>query len=97
MAPDRTRQLSRDHARQQPGVAVQETGSPTFSARKTGYRGLVVSDEIEGGGVLKAAPIERAAVEQIAPEGADLCLRCHIEEYVTRSYEALIQEAESSL
>jgi beta-N-acetylhexosaminidase len=61
--------------------------------KKIGYRGLVVSDDLEMGGVLKAAPIERAAIEHIRA-GGDLCLICHIEEYVTRSYEALIKEAE---
>ncbi len=61
--------------------------------KKIGYRGLVVSDDLEMGGVLKAAPIERAAVEHIRA-GGDLCLICHIEEYVTRSYEELIKTAE---
>jgi beta-N-acetylhexosaminidase len=61
--------------------------------KKIGYRGLVVSDDLEMGGVLKAAPIEQAAVEHIRA-GGDLCLICHIEEYVTRSYEALVKEAE---
>jgi beta-N-acetylhexosaminidase len=60
---------------------------------KIGYRGLVVSDDLEMGGVLKAAPIERAAVEHVRA-GGDLCLICHIEEYVTCSYEALIRETE---
>ena len=63
--------------------------------KKIGYRGLVVSDDLEMGGVLKAAPIEQAAIEHIRA-GGDLCLICHIEEYVTRSYEALIKEAESN-
>jgi len=63
--------------------------------KKIGYRGLVVSDDLEMGGVLKAAPIEQAAVEHIRA-GGDLCLICHLEEYVTRSYEALIKEAESN-
>jgi beta-glucosidase-like glycosyl hydrolase len=45
--------------------------------------------------VLTSAPIEQAAVEHVRA-GGDLCLICHIEEYVTRSYEALIQEAESN-
>ena len=61
--------------------------------KKIGYRGLVVSDDLEMGGVLKAAPIEQAAVEHIRA-GGDLCLICHIEEHVTRSYEALVKEAE---
>ncbi len=63
--------------------------------KKIGYRGLIVSDDLEMGGVLKAGPIEQAAVEHIRA-GGDLCLICHIEDYVTRSYEALIKEAESS-
>jgi beta-N-acetylhexosaminidase len=61
--------------------------------KKIGYRGLVVSDDLEMGGVLKAAPIEQATVEHIRA-GGDLCLICHIEEYVTRSHEELIRAAE---
>jgi beta-N-acetylhexosaminidase len=61
--------------------------------RKIGYRGLAVSDDLEMGGVLKAALIERAAVEHIRA-GGDLCLICHLEGNVTRSYDALVHEAE---
>ena len=61
--------------------------------KKIGYRGLVVSDDLEMGGVLKAAPIERAAVEHIRA-GGDLCLICHIEEHITRSHEELVKQAE---
>ena len=61
--------------------------------KKIGYRGLVVSDDLEMGGVLKAAPIEQAAVEHIRA-GGDLCLICHVEDDITRSYEALVNEAE---
>jgi beta-N-acetylhexosaminidase len=61
--------------------------------KKIGYRGLVVSDDLEMGGVLKAAPIEQAAVGFIRA-GGDLCLICHIEEHITRSYEALVNEVE---
>jgi beta-N-acetylhexosaminidase len=61
--------------------------------KKIGYRGVIVSDDLEMGGVLKAAPIEQAAVEHIRA-GGDLCLICHIEEYVTRSYQELVKTAE---
>jgi beta-N-acetylhexosaminidase len=83
--------------------AITHDGSPASLSRKwitdvlrkkIGYRGLIVSDDLEMGGVLKAAPIEQAAVEHIRA-GGDLCLICHIEEYVTRSYEALLREAET--
>jgi beta-N-acetylhexosaminidase len=63
--------------------------------KKIGYRGLVVSDDLEMGGVLKAAPIEQAAIGHIRACG-DLCLICHQYEYIVRSYEALIKEAESN-
>jgi beta-N-acetylhexosaminidase len=61
--------------------------------KKIGYRGLVVSDDLEMGGVLKASPIEQAAVEHIRA-GGDLCLICHVEDHVVRSHEALVTEAE---
>jgi|SRR5579863_2391499 len=60
--------------------------------KKIGYRGLIVSDDLEMGGVLKAAPIERAT-EQFVRAGGDLCLICHQEEYVVRAYERLLAEA----
>ncbi len=62
--------------------------------KKLAYRGLVVSDDLEMGGVLKAGPIEQAAIGHIRA-GGDLCLLCHVEEYITRSYEAMIEEAEA--
>jgi beta-N-acetylhexosaminidase len=61
--------------------------------KKIGYRGLVVSDDLEMGGVLEAAPIEQAAVRHIAA-GGDLCLICRVEEYVTRSFEALREQSQ---
>jgi beta-N-acetylhexosaminidase len=61
--------------------------------KKIGYRGLVVSDDLEMGGVLKATPIERAAIAHVRA-GGDLCLICHLEEHVARAYEAMIKEAE---
>lgn len=61
--------------------------------KKIGYRGLVVSDDLEMGGVLAAASIEQAAVEHIRA-GGDLCLICRQREFVERAYAALIKEAE---
>jgi beta-N-acetylhexosaminidase len=62
--------------------------------KKIGYRGLIVSDDLEMGGVLAAAPIEQAAVGHIRA-GGDLCLICHKEEFVTRAYEEMVRTAES--
>ena len=56
--------------------------------KKIGYRGLIASDDLEMGGVLSAAPIEQAAT-QFVRAGGELCLICHKEEFVTRSYDEL--------
>lgn len=61
--------------------------------QRVGFRGLVVSDDLEMGGVLAATPIEQAAVETLRA-GADLFLVCHQEDWVRRSYEAVVREAE---
>jgi len=52
------------------------------------YRGLVISDDLEMGAVLKTVPIEEAAVGHIEA-GGDLCLICHNEENVLRAYDAV--------
>ena len=61
--------------------------------KRIGYRKLIVSDDLEMGGVLSAAPIAEAAVAHIRA-GGDLCLICHREDYITEAYEALAQTAE---
>jgi beta-N-acetylhexosaminidase len=60
--------------------------------RRIGYRGLVASDDLEMGGVLKTAPIDQAAVEFIRA-GGDLCLICHEQENVERAFETMVREA----
>ncbi len=66
--------------------------------KRIGYRGLVCSDDLEMGGVQAAAPIEQAAIEQVAighvRAGGDLGLICHREDFVLRAHEALTREAE---
>jgi beta-N-acetylhexosaminidase len=62
--------------------------------KKIGYRGLVVSDDMEMGGVLKAAPIGPATVEFVRA-GGDLALICRQEDFVVSAYESLVKEAES--
>jgi beta-N-acetylhexosaminidase len=59
--------------------------------RKIGYRGLIASDDLEMGGVLKAAPVGQAAVEFIRA-GGDLALICHEQKNVEAAYEAMVCE-----
>ena len=82
--------------------AVTRDGTPASLSKKwisevlrkrIEYRGLVISDDLEMGGVLKAAPIDEAAVEHIRA-GGDVCLVCHKEEFVSSAFEALLKETE---
>jgi beta-N-acetylhexosaminidase len=61
--------------------------------RKIGYRGLILSDDLEMGGVLAAGSIEEVAVGTLRA-GADMFLVCHNQELVWRAYEAVLREAE---
>ena len=63
--------------------------------KKIGYKGVVLSDDLEMGGILKFLPVEEAAVAAIRA-GSDLVEICHSAELIWRSYEALISEAERS-
>jgi beta-N-acetylhexosaminidase len=82
-----------------PGL-TQERTPASLSARWIGeilrdkmrYRGLVISDDLEMGGVQAAGPIEHIAVETIRA-GADIFLVCHKEELVRRAFTAVLVEA----
>jgi beta-N-acetylhexosaminidase len=62
--------------------------------KRIGYQGLIVSDDLDMGGVLNAASIEDAAVETLRA-GSDLFLVCQKKEHVWRAYEAVYRRAES--
>jgi beta-N-acetylhexosaminidase len=61
--------------------------------RRIGYRGLIVSDDLEMGGVLKAAPIDQAAVGFVRA-GGDLCLICHEREGIEQALETMVRESD---
>jgi beta-N-acetylhexosaminidase len=61
--------------------------------RKLGYRGLVLSDDLDMGAVLSAATIELAAVATLRA-GADMYLVCQKEENVELAYEAVVHVGE---
>jgi beta-N-acetylhexosaminidase len=63
--------------------------------KKIAYRGLILSDDLEMGGVLSAGPIEQVAVETLRA-GADMFLVCHNLELVERAYAAVLREAETN-
>jgi beta-N-acetylhexosaminidase len=62
--------------------------------KKISYRGLIITDDLDMGGVLAAASIEQAAVETLRA-GADMFLVCQKEESVWRAFEAVYKQAES--
>jgi beta-N-acetylhexosaminidase len=61
--------------------------------KRIGYRNLIVSDDLEMGGVLSAAPVGQAAVEFVRA-GGDLCLLCHRADYIAQAFEELVKTAE---
>ena len=63
--------------------------------KRIGYRGIVVSDDLEMGGAMKFMPIQDAAVATVRA-GSDLALICHHPEPILNVFEALIAEGERS-
>jgi beta-N-acetylhexosaminidase len=82
-----------------PGRNTPASASPYWIAtvlrKRIGYRGIILSDDLEMGGILKFLPVEEAAVAAIRA-GTDLVEICRSAELVLRTYEALIAEGERS-
>jgi beta-N-acetylhexosaminidase len=76
-------------------ASVSKFWITTVLQKRIGYRGIVFSDDLEMGGVLKFLPMEEVVVEAVRA-GADLLEICHSPELILRAYEALIAEAERS-
>jgi beta-N-acetylhexosaminidase len=67
----------------------------TVLRKRIGYRGIVFSDDLEMGGILKFMPMEEAVVAAVRA-GMDLMEVCHSPELILHAYEALISEGERS-
>lgn len=67
----------------------------TVLRKQIGFRGLVLSDDMEMGGILKHMPMEEAAISAVSA-GSDLIEICHSQELIFRAYEALLARAEQS-
>jgi beta-N-acetylhexosaminidase len=82
-----------------PSKNLPATASPFWITKvlrkKVGYRGLIFSDDMEMGGILKFMPIEEAAIAAIRA-GMNTLEICHSPELILRAYEALMNEAEKS-
>jgi beta-N-acetylhexosaminidase len=63
--------------------------------KRIGYRGIILSDDLEMGGVANFMPMGEAAVEAVRV-GSDLLMICHHAEPILNVYEALISEGERS-
>ncbi|HTB96953.1 MAG TPA: glycoside hydrolase family 3 N-terminal domain-containing protein, partial [Terracidiphilus sp.] len=64
--------------------------------KRLGYRGIILSDDLEMGGILKFLPVDEAAIAAIRA-GSDLLEICHSAELILRSFEALLRERERSI
>jgi beta-N-acetylhexosaminidase len=82
-----------------PGKNRPASASPywitTVLRKRLGYRGIIFSDDLEMGGILKFLSMEEAAIAAVRA-GMDLLEICHSPELILRAYEALIAESERS-
>jgi beta-N-acetylhexosaminidase len=67
----------------------------TVLRKRLGFRGLIFSDDMEMGGILKFMEMEEAAIAALRA-GLHMLEICHSPELILRCYEALIREAERS-
>jgi len=67
----------------------------TVLRQRIGYNGIIFSDDLEMGGILKFMSIEEASIAAIRA-GMSTIEICHTPELIFRAYEALIAEAEHS-
>jgi beta-N-acetylhexosaminidase len=67
----------------------------TVLRKRIGYKGIIFSDDLEMGGILKCMTIEEGVVCAVRA-GMDLMEICHSPELILRAYEALVSEAERS-
>ena len=74
-------------------ASLSKTWVTDILRKRIGYKNLILSDDLEMGGVLAAAPVGEAAAESIAA-GSDLILVCHSEESVMQAYEGIRGRAE---
>lgn len=77
-------------------ASVSQFWISTVLRKRVGYKGLVISDDMEMGGILTQMPIEDAAVKAVLA-GTDLIEVCRDPSLVLRAYEALLAEAECSV
>jgi beta-N-acetylhexosaminidase len=63
--------------------------------RQTRFKGIILSDDMEMGGILSQMPIEDAVVQAVGA-GIQMIEICRDAELVARAYEALLREAERS-
>jgi beta-N-acetylhexosaminidase len=82
-----------------PGGNRPASASPfwitTVLRERIGYRGIIFSDDLEMGGILKFLPIAEAVIAAVRA-GMDLMEICHSPHLILRAYESLLAEGERS-
>jgi beta-N-acetylhexosaminidase len=76
-------------------ASVSHYWMTTVLRKRIGYKGIIFSDDLEMGGILKCMSIEEAVISAVRA-GMDMMEICHSPELILRAYEALVSEAEKS-
>ncbi|MGH9555121.1 MAG: beta-N-acetylhexosaminidase [Terriglobales bacterium] len=82
-------QVTEDHT----PASVSRKWMTDVLRKRIGYAGLIVTDDLEMGGVLAAGSIEDVAVASVEA-GADMFLVCRQQPLVQRAYDAVLRQAE---
>lgn len=77
-------------------ASVSKFWITTVLRQHIGYHGLIFSDDLEMGSILKYEPMEDAVLEGVRA-GMDCMEICHSAELILRGYEALVREGERSV
>ena len=83
------------HTRDKGPASISSFWISTVLRKRLGFAGLVVSDDMEMGGILTQVSMEEAAVKAVLA-GTDVIEICKDPALVLRAYEALLREAERS-
>lgn len=76
-------------------ASISQFWISTVLRKRMSFGGLVLSDDLEMGGILTKCSIEEAAIQAIAA-GTDLIEICRDPSLILRAYEALLSEVERS-
>jgi beta-N-acetylhexosaminidase len=76
-------------------ASISDYWMNTILRKRLNYRGIIFSDDLEMGGILKFVSMEEAVIAAVRA-GMDIVEICHSPELILRAYESLLSQADRS-